>query len=164
MGARGPAGKPTALKILEGNPGKREMNRNEPRYNLTENGEKPPQWLGTYGKKEWKRILPLLKRNGLVTDADYMALCAYCQNVDTWIQAEKVKRADGLVTVTSNGTEVQHPAVSIANTAMANILKFGKEFGLTPASRANLSAEKYENDENPLLSLVKRARGETSSG
>ena len=161
MGARGPAGKPTALKMLEGNPGRREINKNEPKYDLTEHGEKPPAWLGPYGKKEWERVLPLLKRNGLVTDADFMALCAYCQNVDTWIHAEKLKRADGLISTTSNGTEVQHPAVGIANTAMANILKFGREFGLTPASRANVSAEKYEAEENPLLSLVKRARGET---
>ena len=159
MGARGPASKPTALKVLEGNPGKRELNKNEPRYELSEGGQKPPPWMGTYGKKEWRRVLPLLKTNGLVTDADYMALCAYCQNVDTWIRAEKEKRADGLVTVTANGTEMQHPSVSIANTAMANILKFGREFGLTPASRVNLSAEKFEEAENPLLTLMRRAKG-----
>lgn len=159
MGQRGPKGKPTSLKLLEGNPGKREINNNEPKYDLSEKSEKAPAWLGTVAKKEWKRVLPLLKKNGLVTDADYIALCAYCQSVDTWVEAEKRKRSDGLVTTTSNGTEVQHPAVNIANSALANILKFGREFGLTPASRTNLSAEKYEEEENSLLSLMRRANG-----
>lgn len=157
MGQRGPKGKPTNLKLLEGNPGKREINKNEPKYDLSEKSEKAPPWCGAAAKKEWKRVLPLLKKNGLVTDADYMALCAYCQSVDTWIEAEKLKRAEGLVTTTSNGTEVQHPAVNIANSALNNILKFGREFGLTPASRTGLSAEKHESEENPLLSLMKRA-------
>ncbi len=31
MGQRGPAPKPTALRILEGNPGKRPLNASEPR-------------------------------------------------------------------------------------------------------------------------------------
>lgn len=157
MGARGPAAKPTALKVLEGNAGKRELNKNEPKYDLSDDTKKPPAWLGTYGKKEWKRIFPLLEKNGLFTDADKIALAAYCQNVDTWVQAEKTKRAEGLTIETSNGTTVQHPAVGIANTAMTNLLKFGREFGLTPSSRANLSAEKFEDDDNPLLKLMKKA-------
>lgn len=159
MGSRGPRDKPTAIKMLEGNPGKRAINENEPKYDLNEKSEKPPVWLGTYAKKEWNRILPLLKRNGLFTDADYMTLCAYCQNADTWIRAEKEKRAQGIVTTTSNGCEIQHPAVGIANTAMTNMLKFGREFGLTPASRTGLNAEKFEDAENPLLNLIKRAKG-----
>ena len=94
-----------------------------------------------YGKKEWKRILPLLNENKLATEADFIALAAYCQSVDTWVNAEKLKRADGLTSTTSNGTLVQHPAVGIANSAMDKILKFGREFGLTPASRSGLSVE-----------------------
>lgn len=160
MGQRGPKGKPTALKVLEGNPGKREVNKNEPKYNLSDKTEKPPAWLGSEAKKEYKRIFPLLRKNGLVTDADFMALCAYCQSVDTWITAEKLKRAEGIVSTTSKGTEVQHPAVNVANSALVNILKFGREFGLTPASRAGLNAEKHEEEENPLLTLMKKARGE----
>ena len=159
MGKRGPQSKPTALKLLEGNPGKREVNGNEPEYDVLSKDEKPPAYLGSYGKKEWKRILPLLNKNKLATKADFIALAAYCQSVDTWVNAEKLKRADGLTATTSNGTLVQHPAVGIANSAMDKILKFGREFGLTPASRTGLSAEKYESEDNPLLSLIKRNTG-----
>ncbi len=158
MGKRGPTGTPTALKVLQGNPGKRSLNQNEPKMPISEEWETPPPWLGSYAKKEWKRVLPMLKRNGLFTGADYMALCAYCQSVDTWILAEKQKRADGMIMVSPKGYELQAPAVGIANTAMGNILKFGREFGLTPASRSNLSAEQFEEQENPLLTLMKEAR------
>lgn len=156
MGKRGPQPTPTALNLLKGNPGKREINNNEPKFDLTENTEKPPSWLGTVAKKEWKRIFPQLKKNGIITDADYIALSAYCQNVDTWVQAEKLKRIEGLVTETSKGMEIQHPAVGIANTALANILKFGREFGLTPASRTNITANDVEYGESPFLTLMKK--------
>lgn len=159
MGQRGPQSKPTALKLLEGNPGKREVNENEPKYEALSKVEKPPAYLGSYGKKEWKRILPLLNKNKLATDADFIALAAYCQSVDTWVNAEKLKRTEGLTATTSNGTVVQHPAVGIANSAMDKILKFGREFGLTPTSRSGLSVEKYESEDNPLLSLIKRNTG-----
>lgn len=156
MGKRGPKSKPTALKVLEGNPSRRPLNKDEPKYQLTQECAKPPAWLGTNGKKEWKRILPLLEKNKIYTDADYMALAAYCQSVDTWIIAEKQKRAEGIVSVTSKGTNIQAPAVGIANTAMNNMLKFAKEFGLTPSSRTGLTAEEFEENNNPLMELMSR--------
>ncbi len=159
MGARGPTPKPTALKLLEGNPGKRDVNKDEPKYSLTDGSRKPPPWMGAYGKKEWKRILPLLEKNGLLTDADYMALSGYCQSVDTWVEAEKLKRTEGLTATTSKGFEIQHPAVSIASNALASMLKFAREFGLTPSSRADLKAERFEENENPLMALMQRAKG-----
>lgn len=155
MGSRGPRSKPNELKKLEGNPGKRKIN-NTPKYELSEKTRTPPSYLGTYGKKEWKRILPLIEKNNLMTDADYITLAGYCQSVDTWILAEQKKRSEGLISITDKGNEIQHPAVGIANTALQNILKFGREFGLSPSSRSALSVENVEKDENPLLSLMSK--------
>lgn len=155
MGARGPRAKPTEIKELEGNPGKRKLN-NKPVYDLSDDCQKPPPYLGTYAKKEWKRILPLLEKNGLITDADYIMLAGYCQSVDTWIVAEKAKRANGMTDVTNKGNVIQRPEVGIANSALQNILKFGREFGLSPSSRADFDVDKAENSDNPLLSLMKR--------
>lgn len=157
MGKRGPVKKPNELKMLEGNPGKREISKS-PKYDLSDDCREPPAYLGTYAKREWKRILPLLEKNRLMTDADYITLAAYCQSVDTWIHAEKAKKADGFTYITDKGNEVQRAAVGIANSALANILKFGREFGLSPASRANISAEGFEEAENPLLSLIKQKK------
>lgn len=157
MGARGPRAKPTEIKELEGNPGKRRLN-NKPVFDLTDACRKPPPYLGSYAKKEWKRVLPLLERNGLFTDADYIPLAAYCQAVDTWIIAEKAKRANGMTDVTDKGNVIQRPEVGIANSALQNILKFGREFGLSPSSRADLDVDKAVESDNPLLSLMSRRK------
>lgn len=157
MGARGPRDKPAELKVLQGNPGKRQLN-NAPKYEFSEESRKPPSFLGKYAKKEWKRILPLLERNRLITDADIIALSAYCQAVDTWVEAEKKKREFGFIDITDKGNVIQRPEVAIANKSMELILKFGREFGLTPSSRSALNADSYDNRDSPLLELMKRAK------
>ena len=163
MGFRGPRAKPNEIKILEGNPGKREIGK-QPVYELSENCRKPPPYLGTYAKKEWRRVLPLLENNGLMTDVDYISLAGYCQAVDTWILAEKAKRAYGFTETTDKGNVIQRPEVSIANSALQNILKFVREFGLSPSSRAALSIDTAEQSENPVLSLISKRREMQSSG
>ena len=157
MGARGPKPKPAAINELQGNPGKRQAKGNI-KFELSEASEKPPTFLGKYARQEWRRIFPLLKKNHLVTDGDIMALAAYCQAVDTLIVAEKAKRSHGLVDVTDKGNVVQRPEVGIANHAMDQILKFGREFGLTPSARASFDVGEYEESDNPVLTLISRAK------
>lgn len=65
-----------------------------------------------------------------------------------------MKRTYGFTDTTDKGNIVQRPEVGIANTALQNILKFGREFGLSPSSRAALSVEAAENSSNPVLSLI----------
>ena len=54
MAVRGRKPKPTALKVLEGNPGHRPLNKKEP----MPKGKLPrcPEWLEDDAKKEWKRL------------------------------------------------------------------------------------------------------------
>ena len=71
MATRGRKPKPTALKLLEGNPGKRPLNGREPvppRAAL-----KCPAWLLPEAKKEWKRLAPALEAMGVLTMADLTA-------------------------------------------------------------------------------------------
>jgi len=53
--------KPTALKQLAGNPGKRPLNFSEPRFDpgpIT-----VPRQLGKLARVEWRRLAPLLQAN-----------------------------------------------------------------------------------------------------
>ena len=161
MGKRGPAPKPTALKVLQGNPGKRKLNDSEPTFEKTDEILKPPSYLSTYAKKEWKRIAPMLIKNNLLTDADITALAAYCQSYDDWINAEKAKRTYGTVFITDKGNVIQRPEVGIANKAKQEMRAWGKEFGLTPSSRSQLHIEKTEEVEDPFMTFLK---GSKSSG
>lgn len=155
MGKRGPSPKPTNLKVLQGNPGKRELNENEPKYNSSEELLKPPSYLSNYGKKEWKRISPLLLKNGLLTEADVSALAAYCQAYNRWLEAEKLIRTYGYTAMTDKGNIIQRPEVGIANKAMDEMLKYGKEFGLTPSSRSSLHIDKPEEVEDPFMQFMR---------
>lgn len=158
MGKRGPSPKPTNLKLLQGNPGKRELNKNEPKFPSSEELLKPPAYLSKYAKKEWKRIAPLLLKNGLLTEADVSALAAYCQAYHKWIESEKLIRTYGYTDVTDKGNVIQRPEVGIANKSMDEMLKFGREFGLTPSSRTNLHIAKPEDVSDPFMTFMKRGK------
>lgn len=72
MAVRGRKPKPTALKVLEGNPGHRPLNKKEPMLK----GRLPrcPDWLEDDAKKEWKRLGKVLAEMGMLTNLDMMAL------------------------------------------------------------------------------------------
>ncbi len=53
MAQRGRKPKPTAIKVLEGNPGKRELNLSEPKPE--KKAPKCPAWLEPEAKREWRR-------------------------------------------------------------------------------------------------------------
>ena len=66
-GSRGPMPKPTALKLIAGNPGKRALNLSDgvnPRIEIPA----PPKHLGKSAVKEWRRITPILEELGLVLE------------------------------------------------------------------------------------------------
>ena len=71
MATRGRKPTPTAIKMLEGNPGKRALNNNEPKP--AKKAPRCPSWLEDEAKKEWKRMGKILEQMGLLTDMDMAA-------------------------------------------------------------------------------------------
>lgn len=145
MAAVGRPPKPTALKLLEGNPGRRPLNTAEPK-------PRPmvptcPQWLDLEAKREWKRISRELDRVGLLTLVDRAALAGYCQAWSRWREAEQVLSSHGLTFETPNGYIQQRPEVSIAQKSLQLVAKFCTEFGLTPSARTRLSAPGVDDGE-----------------
>lgn len=60
--------KPTAVKKLEGNPGKRKLNTKEP---VPAKGMPTcPNWLLPEAKSEWKRLAELMNQMGVLTEVD----------------------------------------------------------------------------------------------
>jgi len=140
-----PKPKPTKLKILEGNPGKRPLNENEPipiPMDL-----KCPDWLLAEAKEEWKRLAPELERIGLLTIIDKAAFEGYCQSYAKWKKAEKFLKKHGMTIKIPQKNEYgnvvsfqlkKFPEVSIANECLKQIRSFATEFGLTPSSRGRI--------------------------
>jgi P27 family predicted phage terminase small subunit len=132
----GPRPKPTALKLLEGNPGKKRLNAREPRPTV----EIPtcPAGLKPEARKEWRRLSKLLQAQGLIARLDRAALAVYCQAWARWLEAEQKVQEGGEIVKSPNGYPIQNPWLSIANAAAKEVRAFLQEFGLSPAARTRL--------------------------
>lgn len=136
---RGRKPKPTPLKILEGNPGKRPLNDREPQFR--KGTPTPPAHLDAEAKAEWKRIVPHLAEVGMLALVDRAALAAYCANYSRWAQLEKDVHLEGESLVDAeSGRSYTNPKLTALNKAQALMKAFMGDFGLTPSSRARIVA------------------------
>lgn len=136
--------KPTALKVLAGNPGKRALNRAEPKPRVVM--PRPPEHLSEDEKTKWKAVVRELHPLGLVTTIDRDALAMYCVIYVRWMKAEKIVREKGEVMKTAAGNLIQNPYLPIANRALDQLNKLGAEFGMTPSSRTRVKTDAPDPD------------------
>lgn len=130
---RGRPRTPTNLRILQGNPGKRPLPKDEPKPKL---GGDPPAWLTVAGRKEWDGLAPMLERLRVLTEADVDALAQLCE-----AQAElKAGIAEG----------------RFRSELWRCIMAMQARFGLTPADRARIKTVPKE-PESVLDEFTKQA-------
>lgn len=130
--------KPTPLKKLEGNPGKRKLNEKEPEPG---NGMPTcPKWLLPDAKREWRRLARKMNQMGVLTVVDRAAFAAYCQSYARWKEAQDQLNSEGATYETENGMRRPSPWVAICNTEQRLMMQAAGEFGLTPSSRSRIVA------------------------
>ena len=95
MATRGRKPKPTAIKLLEGNPGKRPLNTKEPIPPKEE--AVCPSWLLPEAQKAWSKIAPMLENLGILSCLDISALAGYCQSYARWKDAKEQVAKRGVV-------------------------------------------------------------------
>ena len=152
MVQRGRKPKPTALKILEGNPGKRQLNANEPKP--ASKAPRCPMWLDSEAKKEWRRMSKQLEQLGILTEVDMAAFAGYCQAYARWKEAEEFITKHGTIVKTPSGYWQQVPQVSIAQTYLKIMNRFCEQFGLTPSARSRLISDNVQHDINDPMELI----------
>jgi P27 family predicted phage terminase small subunit len=136
---RGRKPKPTALKLLDGNPGKRKLNQSEP---SAPGAPECPEFLDAEAKAEWFRTVPVLTAMGVLTKADRSALAAYCMAYSRWVHAEdQVKKYGTIVKSPEKGFPMKSPYLTVADQALEIMRKLMVEFGMTPSSRSRLRFE-----------------------
>lgn len=156
-----PAGrrpKPSALKVMTGNPGKRALPKDEPKPKRGMPGK--PTWLSKPARKYWPKIAAELDRMGVLTTADGTALGLLCDVLAHYIEARDMMEEEGLTYESESregGVMIRpHPSVKIASDAWKRARAMAIEFGLTPAARAKVGgAGAGEKEENP-FELLKR--------
>jgi P27 family predicted phage terminase small subunit len=143
--------KPTHLKLVTGNPGRRPQKvAPEPKSEAPQ----PPPELTEDALVEWNRVSAELHGLGLLTGVDRAALAAYAQAYGRWAAAEralaKMAAADsvtgGLLIKTTNGNAIQNPLVGVANKAAAAMVRYAAEFGMTPSARSRIEASPSQRD------------------
>lgn len=164
-GSRGPLPTPTALKVLQGNPGKRALDLSagvNPRVEVPS----APKHLSPEARKEWKRITPLLEELGLISGLDRTALALYCQAVGRLTELETAfnGRVARLVeegaayedavyqvshAVTPSGYAQQSVLVQLIKSAREQVNRYLMHFGLSPAARGRVQASNYVQPELP---------------
>ncbi len=139
---RGRKPKPTAVKLAEGNPGKRRINGHEPKPA----GSLPdcPAHLSAEARAEWHRIAANMNRIGLLTQVDRTTMAAYCQCYGRWVEAEQKLAETPAILRMPSGYIQQSPWLTTANKQLELMAKYMAELGLTPASRSRLAIQVHD--------------------
>ena len=137
MGARGPKPRPTALRIIDGNPSGRPLNEKEP---APIGRARCPIHLSKVGRARWKRIVAAMPP-GFYTPADEALLAAYCEAWSDHVKATKTldDGASIIVKTPAGGVSVSPLLIIRARTA-ATMAMLGTRLGLSPADRSGLAA------------------------
>jgi len=135
---RGRRPKSSRQKALEGNPGRRPVNDDEPTpEDLTSDAVPVELAADARAVAEWQRLVPLLQRARQITEADRTALIAVCREWSLYVEA--TGKREPLVTRTPNGYPMMNPYLAIARSALAACVRLWEQLGLTPSARSRVS-------------------------
>lgn len=157
--------KPAALKLLQGNPGKRPI-LEEPQPDTYQRAPAPPRHLPKLASYFWRRHSRTLFSLGLLTKADISAYEAASMCYARYREAESYITEKGLVlevAVTDKkgdlvGTRYQkNPATDIAIRERVLLKQYMEQFGLTPSARVKLGT-KPKPKVDPAKDLIGRGR------
>ena len=150
---RGRKPKPTGLKIVSGNPGKRPLNAREP--NPEADLPTCPAHLLPTAKVEWKRLARELYYLGVLTRLDRATLAGYCQAYGRWVEAEEKLIASPLLLKTPSGYVQQSPWLSVSNKQLELMGRYMVELGLTPASRSRIVTASGSAGHDPVMTITR---------
>lgn len=127
--------KPTQQKILEGNPGKRPLNDQEPQ---PESGAPPaPEGFNEAARECWDRVIKELVETCGLAKIDFGTLESYCNAYANMWKAQREINDNGLVKDTPFGPK-KNPAVTIVENQMKIIRSLASELGMSSSSRSRI--------------------------
>lgn len=149
---RGRKPKPTALRIFEGNPGKRPLPKGSPTPARPAAVPDPPAHLDAKAIEFWTKYAPQLFELDLLSALDVEALGLAAAAWSEYVHAAEVLKQHGLLVKSEGGNFYQHPYVAIRNKAEERLRYWFAEYGFTPSSRTRL---KTGADKSPVDDLEK---------
>jgi P27 family predicted phage terminase small subunit len=150
MKTRGPAPKPTQIKVLQGTyrPDRAPAGEvfPEPPDDLS-----PPDWLSQPARDKWSELAPTLVGQGLLTVCDLDTLALYCGTFARWREAEETLEREGSTTTAQSGYKQISPHYTIARNSLAELRALGDRLGLNASARSRISTRPETKKEDELL-------------
>jgi P27 family predicted phage terminase small subunit len=149
---RGRKPKPTALKVIAGNPGKRALNPHEPqpRADLST----APEWMTQRQRDTWTEVIALAPP-GLLKDLDASVFAVWVVAYDLYQEAsDKLARTGMLIKAPNTGVPMQSPYLAIVNRQAQIMMKAAAEMGFTPASRSRVIVKREAGKEDDPWSAI----------
>lgn len=112
--------------------------------------EPPPSYLTASAKKHWKQVLPVLQKNGVITEMDMFMFEQLCSSygdiheLRNEIKKSKTKdgKKSGVVAYLDGKNSQTTPLHTALVKAQAQYEKFSDKFGMSPTARQRLKIEK----------------------
>lgn len=139
--ARGRKPLPSHLKLVTGNPGKRAINRNEPK--APAGRPSCPAHASDKARETWGYVVGILEDMGILSLVDALAIEMLCEAYADFVRASADLKAFGssyYETVNEAGSVMYraHPALAKKQDADRRIRGWLAEFGLTPSARSRI--------------------------
>ena len=164
MGERGPAPKPTILKVIAGNPGKRDLNLDEPIPAPMTSIAAPPEVLADPVAGDlWTRLVPDLAGSGLARSVDWPLLSRYVLKLSRWFslgeEIRRIRATDAesrgtcykVTTDAGSAKWVEFPFVTEWRELDRDLRLDERAIGISPAARTKIRVPGLDRkDENDL--------------
>jgi P27 family predicted phage terminase small subunit len=115
--------------------------------------------MSVEAKRQWRKLAPRLHAAGLLSEVDGLGLAMLCEAVGQYVEGKEIVEREGAIAISSEGNVYQHPAVALMKSARSEMLKWAREFGMTPSSRSRISVE-AKGEEPSLAELLFQGVGE----
>ncbi len=150
--ARGRKPKPTALKKLAGNPGKRPLNAAEPKP--PPEAPDPPRHLNDEARAEWQWLCATLHQLKLLAKSDKAIMTLYCETWAEYVRVRKDVEEYGFVMISpKTGSPFVNPLANVEASLKKQLLQYLSELGLSPTSRTRLHVAP-DDPADPLSQLI----------
>jgi P27 family predicted phage terminase small subunit len=128
--------KPTALKALEGNPGRRDLNAAQP---VCDGAPERPNHVQGYATTVWNRVIESMP-DRMYSAVETELLASYCVACAEFRRAVQFVEKEGAVLTNVQGNAYVNPWMTVQNKQAELIAKHGGLLGLDPSSRSKLQA------------------------
>lgn len=142
MGQRGPKTIPTEIRLARGTHvnSRHGDPQQEPKGVVLKIVPDPPESLKETGIAKWKAWGPRLQSLGMLEERYLDALEMYCRAWDRLVYYQGILDDEGEFYTTDKGYVGAHPAATGLRQAREDILRYQREFGITPSASTGVKA------------------------